>query len=110
MLRKCAQLLGWILIATGFCVGVLDGTRSIADNAVELTPLGASGFWLLPKYFAMLEPAITRNIHPLLWDPLLINILLLPTVVVLFVGGTMLLIAGKGKSDVVALPDQMPVR
>jgi hypothetical protein len=98
VLRKAAQILGLLALAAGFFVGVLDSTRSIANNTIELTPLGATGFWLLPKQFVLLEPAITRNIHPLLWDPLLLNFLMLPTVVVLFVAGTVLLIAARDKT------------
>jgi hypothetical protein len=107
VLRKVAQLFGLLAVAAGFLVGVLDVTRSVANNALELTPLGATSFWLAPKQFILLEPAITRNIHPLLWDPLLLNVLLLPTVLVLFVVGTVLLILGKHKTEKMAFPEQV---
>lgn len=106
MLRKIALLLGLVALATGFVVAVLDSTRSIANNAVELTSLGTAGFWLFPKQFILLEPAISRTIHPLVWDPILLNFLLLPTVVVLFVVGTVLLILGGSQRHQMAFPEQ----
>ena len=62
-----------------------------------VTPLGTTAFALFPKYFPILEPAVARHIHPLLWDPVLLNFFLLPTALVLIVIGALLLYFGRPK-------------
>jgi hypothetical protein len=95
MLRFLARVLGLVLIAAGFVGLVIDATRSIANGAIQLTPLGDVAFTLFPRSFPILEPAITRHVHPWLWDPLLLNVFLLPASVVGFVLGLLLLWLGQ---------------
>jgi hypothetical protein len=95
MLRFLARALGLLLIAAGFVGLVFDATRSIANSTVSFTPLGELAFTLFPRSFPLLEPAITRHVHPWLWDPVLLNVLLLPAAVVGFVLGAALLWIGQ---------------
>ena len=44
MFRFLARLVGLVLIATGFVGLVIDGTRSIANNAMSFTPVGGVAF------------------------------------------------------------------
>jgi hypothetical protein len=87
MKRFILSALAFLGFAAGFGLAILDGARSIAGNAIDLTPLGKTLFQLLPRHFPMIEPAITRHVHPLLWDPLLLNVFLLPTFLVCFAVG-----------------------
>lgn len=95
MLRFFARLLGLILIATGFVGLVIDGTRAIANGAVSFTPLGEVAFRLFPQSFPLIEPAVTRHLHPLLWDPILLTFFLMPASVLGFVLGAALLWVGR---------------
>ncbi len=95
MFRFLARFLGLALLAAGFVGLVIDGTRSIANNAVSLTPLGEVAFRLFPRSFPLLEPAVTRHVHPFLWDPVLLNLLLLPAGLVAFALGALLLWLGR---------------
>jgi hypothetical protein len=107
MLRFLARALGLILIAAGFVGLVVDATRSIANSTVSFTPLGEVAFALFPRSFPLLEPAVTRYIHPLLWDPVLLNFFLLPAAVVGFVLGAVLLRLGqKPKEPIGYLADR----
>jgi hypothetical protein len=92
MLRNFIRLLGFAALVAGFVMGVVDGARSLAGKSFELTPLGSVLFWLMPRQFPIIEPAITRHVHPLLWDPVLLNLFLLPTAVVLFALGALFLL------------------
>lgn len=90
MVRFLVRALGLLLLAGGFVLAVVDGTQSIAQSQLAFRPLGATAFALFPKSFPVLEPAVTRHLHPFIWDPLLLNVLLLPTALVLFVLGLVL--------------------
>jgi hypothetical protein len=105
MLRLVTRLLGFLALGAGMAAGVYDGARFIADGKLEPTPLGTTSFWLLPRFFPLIEPGVARHVHPWLWDPLLLNLFLLPTVVVMFVVGTLLLIAGRARHQAVVAPD-----
>ncbi len=97
MIRILARMLGIGMLVAGMMVGILDGTRAIAANTLDLTPFGATVQWLLPRQFPFLQAGITQMLHPLLWDPLLVSVFLAPALVVLFVLGLVLLIFGRDK-------------
>jgi hypothetical protein len=91
--RLLFRILGLVLLAGAFAACVIDGARSIADDHFSFTPLGSTAYWLLPTKFPLLQTFVERQIHPLLWDPILLNILKTPTWAVLAVLGALLLYA-----------------
>ena len=95
MFRFLARSLGLILLAAAFVGLVIDGTRSIANGAVSFTPLGEVAFRLFPRSFPLIEPGVTRHVHPLLWDPVLLSFFLVPASVLGFVLGALLLWLGR---------------
>jgi hypothetical protein len=95
MLRTLIRWMGYGLLAAAMALGVLDGARSISVSSFEATPLGAAALWLLPRHFPLLEPAVTRHLHPVLWDPVLLNLLLLPAAAAAFGLGGLLLALGR---------------
>jgi hypothetical protein len=105
MLRIFARLLGFLALGGGLAAGVVDGARLIADEMLEPTPMGSAISWLAPRFSAGIEPFVTRIVHPLMWDPVLVNFLAAPAVLVLFVSGTLLLIAGIQKQTPVTAPE-----
>ena len=98
MFRFLVRLLGLLLVAAGFVGFVIDGTRSIANGEVAFTPIGEVGFTLFPKTFPLLEPAVTR-IHPALWDPVVVNLLVLPASLTGFVLGLLFLWLGRRRPE-----------
>jgi hypothetical protein len=82
MLRFLARALGLIALAAAFAAAVMDGARSIANNSLAMTPLGTTLAHIAPVKSAQL-PALAAKIHPKLWDPVLIDILWVPTSVIL---------------------------
>ncbi len=95
MFRFLSRLVGLVLVAGGFILGVIDGTRSIADSTLALTPLGGTLARQLGARFDALQPLVERNIHPLLWDPVLTTLLLVPTAAFMVVVGFVFLWAGR---------------
>ncbi len=94
-MRFLVRALGLVLLAAGFVGLVLDATKSVVNSGVRFTPLGELAFMLFPRQFPILEPAVTRHVHPLLWDPILLNFFLLPASVIGFVLGALLLWLGQ---------------
>ncbi|MCG6122235.1 MAG: hypothetical protein MEP57_05945 [Microvirga sp.] len=99
MIRFVLRLVGFLLVAAAFVGFVVDGARTIANAELSFTPLGQVLFQLFPESFPMLEPAITRHVHPMLWDPVVLNLLLAPAAVVAFVLGALLLWLGRAPPE-----------
>ena len=97
MFRFLFRLLGLALIAAGFVQLVVDGARSIANSALMWTPLGESLFMLLRERYLLLQPAIERHIHPLLWDPVVLYITLAPTCLIAIGLGLLLIRLGRSR-------------
>jgi hypothetical protein len=99
MFKFIARVLGLLLVALGFVGFVIDGTRSIANGALMFTPLGEVAYRVLGERYLLLQPAIERHIHPLLWDPVVLKLTLLPGSVVAFLLGIVLLWLGQKRSE-----------
>jgi hypothetical protein len=96
MIRLILRAVGLVLFAAGFAALVIDGTRSIAGNRVLLTLFGQTVQWMIPAKFPLLQSIVERDLHPLLWDPVLVFVFKLPTSLVLgFCGLVLLLLARK---------------
>jgi hypothetical protein len=91
MLRLAFRFAGFLAAAAAFASLIIDGTRSIAGGAVSLTSLGQTASAIFPAQFPALGPAIERNIHPLLWNPVLTTLFWLPTWLVVGLLGLLLL-------------------
>jgi hypothetical protein len=87
--RFLVRLIGLIALAGAFAAAVMDGARSIANDALSITPLGAALARLAPAKFEQL-PALAAKIHPKLWDPVLLDLLYIPAAVALAVVGIIL--------------------
>ncbi len=90
MFRFFFRAIGFFLLAGAFAALVIDGTRSIAGGMLSLTPFGKTIAWLAPDKFAGLKPTID-HFNPLLWDPVMVHFLLLPTWLVIGVLGTLIM-------------------
>jgi hypothetical protein len=93
--RVLARLMGLLLVAAGFIGLVVDGTRSIVNESLSFSSLRALVEAVSPTALASLQTATTQNIHPVLWDPILTELLLLPASVVGLILGLMLLWLGQ---------------
>ncbi len=79
-----------LLIAGGFASAVIDGTRSIAAGTLLLISFGDLFASALPKQFLALQAAAER-MHPKLWNPVLLDLLLIPASLLLALVGVLLL-------------------
>ncbi len=90
MLRLLFRFIGVLALAGAFAALVVDGTRSVAARSTEILSLGRTATALAPDAFVRVHEII--EVHaPLLWDPALVTILLLPSWLVLGFLGIVLL-------------------
>ncbi|MGL4441863.1 MAG: hypothetical protein ACRCUE_21655 [Bosea sp. (in: a-proteobacteria)] len=87
MIKTLLRFLAFLLVAAGFVAAIMDGARSLANSTLEYARIGSTLTRLFGDRINQLQPAIERNVHPLLWDPVLVTLLLLPTSVLLLVTG-----------------------
>ena len=62
MIRFLLRFLGLWILAAAFVWLVIDGTKSIAGNAVYFTQLGKTWYELNPNSLQLLQPAIERHV------------------------------------------------
>lgn len=93
-MRFLLRLLGYVLTAAGFVVLVIDGARSIANSTLHFTSLGTMLSSVLHERYQSIQPTIERQIHPLLWDPVMSNLLLAPAALIGLLLGFLLLRIG----------------
>jgi hypothetical protein len=99
MLRFLVRALGFLAIAGGFVMVVIDGTRTLANGALSFMALGEAGFRLLGEKYLLIQPGIERHLHPLLWDPFILNLTLMPASLVLLAIGLGLVMLGRKPAD-----------
>lgn len=90
MLRSLLRFFGLVCLAGGFAALVVDGTRSIAGNSLSFTRLGGTVAWIAPKKYDAIE-----QLHPLLWNQIVVRILDVPTWAVFSLFGLLLIYLGR---------------
>jgi hypothetical protein len=96
VLRLLFRFLGIVTLAGAFAAAVIDGARTLADQKLEMTPLGATLGYVLRDKFAAL-PALVAKINPKLWDPVLLSVLYAPTFLALALIGVVLMILTRAR-------------
>jgi|GraSoiStandDraft_51_1057287.scaffolds.fasta_scaffold613418_2 hypothetical protein len=94
MIRLTFRFLGVLLLAAAFAALIVDGTKSIAGNAVIYTPAADTAAQIFPEKFKSLQPTLER-LHPLLWNPGMTSILRLPVWIIIAVFGMICLLLGR---------------
>jgi hypothetical protein len=107
MIRFLLRTLGLVFLAAAFIFLVIDGTKSIAANALFpplLTPLNETWTQLHEVVHApslqQLQPAI-EQVSPWLWDPLTLAVLNAPTFAVIGAIGVILVVLGRRRKPLI---------
>ena len=79
MFKFVIRLLGLLFLALAVIAALLDLTRSIADSAVVITPLGVDWFRASPSTLNLVQALVQRYVHPWVWDPAIQWVLRSPT-------------------------------
>ena len=83
------RILGVCSLLTAMVALTIDGTKSLASGEGQwiATPLGEHWFNLHASSLNAVQAGIERNVHPLLWDPVIISLLQVPSWIVFGVLG-----------------------
>ena len=89
-MRLLFRLVGLLLLAGAFAALLVDGTRSVAAGSVAVLSFGRTLMSIAPDVFQKLRLVVEAKL-PMLWDPVLVTVFLMPTWVVFGVIGLALL-------------------
>ncbi len=96
------RTLGLLLFAASFIMLVADGVTSLAADKLQVTSLGQTWFTVNGGSLNLAQAVVQRYVHPYLWDPVIVTVLLWPTFAVGAVIGLLLMIAGRKRKPVLS--------
>jgi len=96
-MRFILRFLGLWLLAGAFVALIVDGTASIAGDAIRFKTLGETWFAIHQNSLLLLQPAIERHVAVWLWDPVIATLLQQPTWMVLGILGVIFILLGRKK-------------
>ena len=89
-MRIVGQVLGWVLILAAVAVIGADVQAALDSGQFMPRPAGQLWFQLDVGSLNLLQALVQRYLHPSIWDPGIVSVLLLPAFVVLAVPGVLL--------------------
>ena len=95
MIKGLFRFFAFLLIAAGFVAAIMDGARSLANSSLDYARISGTITRLIGERLGVLQVAIERHVHPVLWDPVLVTVLMLPTSVTLLLTGLLFYRIGK---------------
>jgi hypothetical protein len=98
MVRFLFRFIGLVLLALGFLVVVHDGTKSIADQTVYISKMGATWENIHQSSLSALEPAVEKLVGAWVWNDLIQPYFLKqPTSLVLAIVAALFILLGEKK-------------
>jgi hypothetical protein len=86
------RLIGWIVFLAGLAVLARDGFVWIETKQWAPIALGQLWYNLSPSSLNLVQAVVQRYIHPFLWDPIIVTVLLWWAFAVLMVLGLVILV------------------
>jgi hypothetical protein len=91
------RVLGWLFVLAAAVVALRDIIGWLDTGTLAPLALGQLWYDVSPTSIEIAQPAIQRHVAPWIWDPVILDILLLWAAPVLAVPGLVLLWACRGK-------------
>jgi hypothetical protein len=88
---RCFRLFGRGLVFSGIFLGLWDVVCWILFGSFSIPDIGSLWYRFHAESLLLLEPAVSRYAHPYLWDPIILEILIAPTGLVLFLFGILII-------------------
>ena len=86
------RVIGWIVLLAGAAVLVRDGLVWIDTKHWAPIALGQLWYQLNRSSLNLFQAVVQRYIHPFLWDPIIVSLLLSSAFAVLMILGVLLLV------------------
>lgn len=100
MIAGFLRFLGFWLLAVAVVALVIDGTKTIAASTLIWTPLAQTWTQIHAGSLGALQSFLEKTANPLLWDPGMMTLLQLPTLVVFAVLAFFFLTLGRPRRDI----------
>jgi hypothetical protein len=100
MIRFLFRFLGLLCLALGFIFLVYDGTKSIADQHITITKVSDVWTDVHEQSLTQVRPVV-EHYAVWLWDPIVQNVLLAPSWLVLAILGAILLLLGRKRRPLI---------
>lgn len=94
-MRTGCRVLGWMLAGLAAVLLARDLVVLVQTGRWAPIDVGALWWYLHPTSQQLAQPAVERHIHPLLWDPVILTILLSPAFLALGIVAALLFMAGR---------------
>ena len=94
-MRRCLRLFGQGLVFSGIFLGLWDAVCWLLFGSFSIPDIGSLWYRFHSESLLLLEPAVSRYAHPYVWDPMILEILIAPTGLVLFLFGILIIIITK---------------
>ena len=94
-MRRFLRLFGQGLVFSGIFLGLWDVVCWLLFGSFSIPDTGSLWYRFHAESLLLLEPAVSRYAHPYLWDPIILEILIAPTGLVLFLFGILIIIMTK---------------
>jgi len=94
-MRFLCRFIGVFIAAGAFVAVVIDGAKSIADNALRTQAVGEVWAFLSPSTLAAAQHALQQNFNPLLWDRVVRPLLEAPLFLLLIMVAAFFLLLGR---------------
>ncbi len=99
MFKALLRLLSMIVLSVAVIMAVLDATRSIAAEALVVTPLAASWAGVSPATLDSVRVAFAQHVPAFFWDPIATSLLGLPGFVVFAALAGILALGGRRRTE-----------
>lgn len=100
MIAGTLRFLGFWLLAAAVIALIVDGTKTLASNALVWTPFAQTWAQINGGSLAALQGYMEQHANPLLWNPGLTTLLRLPTVALFSALSLFFLWAGRPRRDI----------
>ena len=90
-MRRYLRLFGQGLVFSGIFLGLWDVVCWLLFDSFSIPDIGSLWYRFHAESLLLLEPAVSRYAHPYLWDPIILEILIAPTGLVLFLFGILII-------------------
>jgi hypothetical protein len=101
MIRFIFRFFGLLLLALGFIFLVYDGTKSIADQNLYISSVGAAWADVHQSSLQALQPIVERRLGPWFWQGVQRYLLEQPASLVLAVLAAILILLGRKKKPLI---------
>ena len=90
-MRRYLRLFGQGLVFSGIFLGLWDVVCWLLFGRFSIPDIGSLWYRLHAESLLLLEPAVSRYAHPYLWNSIILEILIAPTGLVLFLFGILII-------------------